>query len=212
MRGTKAMTPFLWVWGIWTLLLGTAVLLTEPLELHRIMHPWRSPALDASLGALTHVADGWVPTILALLLLVFRDLRSFLFMGLSCGVSAIVVQVLKRWFDRDRPFMFKDQLGDMHWVEGLDLHHHLSFPSGHTTAAFSMCFVLALLIGRRSWAVLLALFAALLAHTRVHLSQHFTEDVLAGGAIGTITVLAVHHWLYRSTFAAKAWLGRRLFT
>ncbi|MBX2972953.1 MAG: phosphatase PAP2 family protein [Flavobacteriales bacterium] len=212
MRGTKAMAPFLWVWGIWSLVIGVAVLFTDQLELHRAMHPWRSPALDAALGALTHVADGWVPTILALLLLVFRDRRSFLFMGLSCGISAIVVQVLKRWFDHDRPFMFKEQLGDMHWVAGLDLHHHLSFPSGHTTAAFSMCFVLAVLVGRRSWAVLLALLAALLAHTRVHLSQHFTEDVLAGAAIGTITAVAVHHWLYRSAFAGKPWLDRRLFT
>jgi len=208
----KSINPFLFIWGVYTLVLGIAVVCTDKLDLHRAMHLYTSPLLDRIMSGLTHVADGLVPTAVALVMLAFRDLRAFLMVGLSCGGSAIIVQILKRTFVHDRPFMYKAELGDMHWVEGIDLHHHLSFPSGHATAAFSMCFALAVLAGRRLWGYLLGLLAVALAYTRVYISQHFTEDILAGAAIGTLTTLAVYHWLYHSHFAGRAWLDRRLLT
>ncbi|MBL7945825.1 MAG: phosphatase PAP2 family protein [Flavobacteriales bacterium] len=211
MQGTKAINPFLLIWAVYTLLLGFAVVTTDHLDLHRAMHRFTSPWADGFFGRATHLADGLVPTGLALSLLLFKDVRAFLMMALSCGLSAIVVQVLKRYFDHDRPFMFKAELGDMHWVEGMELHHHLSFPSGHATAAFSMCYALAVLIGRRMWSLILALSASILAYSRVYLSQHFTEDILFGAALGTSTAVVVHWWLYHSPFKDRPWLQRRLF-
>ena len=212
MRGAKAINPFLFIWGGYTVLLGTAVLSTEQVELHRAMHGFTGPALDGFFSWFTHIGDGWVPTVLALLVLFVRDLRSFMMMGLSCGFSALVAQGLKRTFNHDRPFMYKEQLGDIPWVEGLELHHHLSFPSGHATAAFSMCFALAILLDKKVWGYAFGLFAILLAYSRVYLSQHFSEDILFGGAIGTITSLLVYHWLYRSPFSQRTWLDRKLLT
>jgi len=46
----------------------------------------------------------------------------------------------------------------------------------------------------------------------VYLSQHFTEDILVGAAIGTVTALVVYQWLYRSAFSERSFLDRRLFT
>lgn len=204
--------PFLYIWGLYTLALGVLVLRTEKLELHRAMHPVSSPFLDRSMALFTHLADGMVPTAVALMMLLIRDLRSFLMIGLSCGGSAIIVQVLKRSFSHDRPSMYRAELGDMHWVSGIDLHHHLSFPSGHATAAFSMCLALAVLSRRRAWGYALGSLAAILAYTRVYLSQHFTEDILVGAAIGTVTALVVYQWLYRSAFSERSFLDRRLFT
>lgn len=212
MQGTKAINPFLLIWAVYTLLLGIAVVNTDQLDLHRAMHRFTSPWSDGFFRHFTHLADGLVPTGLALSLLLFKDLRSFLMMALSCGLSAIVVQVLKRYFAHDRPFMYKAELGDMHWVEGIELHHHLSFPSGHATAAFSMCYGMAVLIGRRKWSLILALLASVLAYSRVYLSQHFTEDILFGAALGASTAVVVHWWLYQSTFKDRTWLQRRLFS
>ena len=59
-------------------------------------------------------------------------------------------------------------------------------------------------------AVPFALTAALLAFSRVYLSQHFTQDALAGSTLGTLSGIVVHHWLYRSAFANKRWLTRYL--
>lgn len=191
-------------------LLLTVVLTTDKLELHRMMHGVHTGWLDAFFSVITHVADGWVPTAISLCVLVFGTYRSFLMMGGACAFSALVVQALKRLFTMDRPFMFKEQLGDMHWVEGVELHHHLSFPSGHAAAAFSMCFAAAVLIRRKEWGWLLCAFACLLAFSRVYLSQHFMEDILAGSAIGTLVSMAVYKWLYESRFAQRPWLRARL--
>lgn len=211
MRPKESVHPFLFTWGLYTLILSVAVAGTDQLDLHREMHPYTSGAMDLFFSSVTHLADGLVPTILALILLFAVNVRAFLLVGMSCGLSAIIVQALKRVFAYDRPFMFKEQLGDMHWVEGLQLHHHLSFPSGHATAAFSMCFALAVLIDQRMWSLILALVASILAYSRVYLSQHFTEDILAGAALGTITAYLVHRMVDQDRHSTKGWLYKRPF-
>jgi membrane-associated phospholipid phosphatase len=210
MQREAAVVRFLGVGLVFVVLCGAAVLLTDPLPLHAWMNGWHGPATDLFFRNITHVADGLVPTALAILLL-WKDYRSFLMMGLSCGVSALIAQFLKRmvFADHDRPAMFKDQLGELPWVSGVELNHHFSFPSGHSTAAWAMCFALTVILARRSWGVPLALLASLLAYSRVYLSQHFTEDILLGTIIGTVVAWAIYQWLYRSRFSARPWLLRR---
>lgn len=202
--------------GGWMLLAAIVLMVvlgTDQFELHASINRHHAPWADAFFRFYTHAGDGLVPTALALLLLFLKDVRSFMMMGLSCGLSAIAVQSLKRtvFADHHRPGMFRDVLTDMDWVPGIEQLNHFSFPSGHATCSFSMCLAAAVVIGKRRWALPMLLMAATLAFSRVYLSQHFTEDVLAGSALGTITAVGVHHWLYRSSFAAKPWLARRPF-
>jgi membrane-associated phospholipid phosphatase len=213
MRITRSIVAFLIVAVAFAVPAMIAVWSTGQLELHGWMNRHHPAWADRFFAVLTHVADGLVPTGLSLLLLAIKDVRSFLMMGLSCGLSAIVVQFLKRsvFADHHRPAKFQEQLLDLHWVQGIDLHHHYSFPSGHSTAAFAMCLALAVIINRTSWAVTLAFMAVLLAYSRVYLSQHFTEDILAGAALGTITALLVQQVLYAGRFSTKPWMDRRLF-
>jgi membrane-associated phospholipid phosphatase len=209
MERQKAMRNFIVIWASASIVLAVVVLSTDKMALHHLMHPHNSPLADAFFGLITHVADGFVPTAIALVLLFQRKLRSFLMLGSSCVASALITQFLKQvvFATSDRPFMFKDKLGDLHWVEGLELHHHFSFPSGHATAAFSMCCALSVILARSSGGFILAILAFLLAYSRVYLSQHFTEDILAGAAIGTLTAYAVYRWLYISPFSRRNWLS-----
>lgn len=205
-----------WFTAGWLLLAGVAavaVLTTDKLELHRALNSRHTAVGDAFFRFYTHLGDGLVPTGLAILLLFVKDLRAFMMLGLSCGLSAIAVQSLKRsvFADHDRPGRFRDALGEMDWVPGIEQMQHFSFPSGHSTCAWSMCLALAVIIGSRKSVLPLLLIAALLAFSRVYLSQHFTEDILAGSVLGTFTAIAVHHWLYRSPFATKGWLAKRPF-
>jgi membrane-associated phospholipid phosphatase len=98
----------------------------------------------------------------------------------------------------------------MLWVEGVELNSYFSFPSGHATAAFSMCLALAIIVGKVRWSAVFAVVAALLAYSRVYLSQHFLQDIMAGAALGTVVSFLVYLWLYRSVFAKRAWLARRV--
>ena len=43
----------------------------------------------------------------------------------------------------------------------------------------------------------------------VYLSQHFTEDILAGAFLGTVTAWAVHRWLYGQAMMDRTGLDRR---
>lgn len=81
-----------------------------------------------------------------------------------------------------------------------------SFPSGHTTAAFSFAAFLWLIYrrGRFVW-LLLAVFAAL---ARVKGAHHYLEDVLVGGAFSWM----VAQWVYTWHWPGKVglWLANRL--
>jgi membrane-associated phospholipid phosphatase len=47
-----------------------------------------------------------------------------------------------------------------------------------------------------------------MAYSRVYLSQHFTEDVLAGAVVGTCTGIAVYFLVYRGRWGRNAALDR----
>jgi undecaprenyl-diphosphatase len=73
-----------------------------------------------------------------------------------------------------------------------------------------MCLALAVIAARPRLAVLLAVAASLMAFSRVYLSQHFTEDILAGAAVGSATAVLIWRWLYVGKFAERPWLDRRV--
>ncbi|MCO6481714.1 MAG: phosphatase PAP2 family protein [Flavobacteriales bacterium] len=165
--------------------------------LHTALNGFHTGLGDAVFPWITWLASGWLAVALSLALL-WRSWRSFLMMALATGLSALVVQWLKRrvFEEFDRPSMFLEHMPGLPLVGGVELHHYFSFPSGHTTAAFSMCLALAVIIGRRGAAILLAVLAVLLGYSRVYLSQHFAEDVVAGAFTGSLVAVAVYLVLY----------------
>lgn len=206
----------LWIFTVCAVLLAIPALIgvirLDHLALHLAVNRFHAPWADHLFPFVTELANGWVPAVLAVLLL-WKSWRSFLMLGLSAGFSAIILQSLKHTFfaDIDRPSMFLDKMPGLHVVAGLDLYHHFSFPSGHSTVAFSMCAALAVVVGRPVPAALLAVLATVLAFSRVYLSQHFTEDVLAGALVGTSLAIGVFFLLYRTAWGKRPALDRTPF-
>jgi membrane-associated phospholipid phosphatase len=65
-------------------------------------------------------------------------------------------------------------------------------PSGHTSAAWFMCFWISL-AAKKPWISLLMVFYAILvAYSRVYLFQHFPVDTAVGATIGTGVSLLVY--------------------
>lgn len=177
-----------------------------------------SPVGDIFFKAVTRFVEwyGWVITaIIALLVRV----RYLVFAVFSMVVSGLVSQTLKHFIfeSHKRPshFFSADQLNI---VEGIDLHSSFSFPSGHTTAAFSIFLILTLLLNKRwKWMGLFFLvFATAVGYSRIYLSQHFPEDVVAGSLLGTLTTLVIYllnEWFFGKRayeWAEKSFFG--LFT
>lgn len=62
-----------------------------------------------------------------------------------------------------------------------------SFPSGHTSTAFTTALLLAFIVRRKFAIYVFPIIAFLVGYSRVYLAQHFVTDVLAGTVIGIVS-------------------------
>jgi undecaprenyl-diphosphatase len=100
--------------------------------------------------------------------------------------SHLLVQVLKRTVTRERP---QDVLSDLN-TYNLSLDRY-SFPSGHTTAIFSIAVTVSLYIPVLAFLVLP--IAVLVGLSRVYLGVHYPSDVIAGIVLAVATSVLVYH-------------------
>ncbi len=116
----------------------------------------------------------------------------------AVGWSAVAVQWLKVAIGRERPVMYTS--GAV--AAASDRDNQRSFPSSHTTVAFSAATAYMVIAGRehlphRTRTALLLYGAALATGVlRVEAGKHFPTDVLGGAALGSgIGWLAatIHH-------------------
>lgn len=118
--------------------------------------------------------------------------------GLAAGAGLVVSlgtsYLLKKIVDRPRPFQ------EYPYIHPALVETDPSFPSGHTTAAFSAATSLSL--SARKWYVTVPayLWAGTVAYSRLHLGVHYPSDVLAGALIGAGSAWAsykVNKWLQK---------------
>ncbi|MBT9483900.1 phosphatase PAP2 family protein [Sediminibacterium sp.] len=139
----------------------------------------------------THAGDGifWVPV--ALYFIFYK--RKLLPLILSSIIlSTLLVQTGKKiiYPNEARPTAAIESTlqSPIHTVKGVTVHSNNSFPSGHTTTAFSL-FLLGCLLLPYTYFWLIGFTAALLAgYSRIYLAQHFPLDVGAGIICAYITV------------------------
>lgn len=103
-------------------------------------------------------------------------------------ISQIIVQSLKKMLGRERPYVIMEKLNTF----GIDLSDY-SFPSGHTTASFSIATTLALNIPILTYLVFI--IAIIIGVSRIYLGVHYPTDVAAGIILGMGSSLLVHFYL-----------------
>ena len=98
--------------------------------------------------------------------------------GISIASSMTISTILKYAVNRERPY--KRYLD----IQNLSSDFTPSFPSGHTTSAFSTATTLSLMYPK--WYVIAPSFtwASLVAYSRLHMGMHYPTDVLAGIILG----------------------------
>jgi membrane-associated phospholipid phosphatase len=116
----------------------------------------------------------------------------------ALGVSELFVGALKMTAGRSRPFEDRGR-GDWHGPSSTNARW--SFPSGHTSAAFSVAAVVAGEYGDRAFVPPLAYgLAALTGLSRVYDDKHWASDVFVGGALGYFSAQAVlRRWKARES-------------
>lgn len=130
----------------------------------------------------------WVP--LGIFCYLYRR-KYFIAVVAGVVISTIIAQFLKRvvYPDELRPIGYLSETFPVHRIGGVELKRIHSFPSGHTTTAFTMALIMAHMFNSKAWSIILPLFAALAAYSRVYLGQHFPTDVLAGMCIGVLSAI-----------------------
>jgi len=163
-----------------------------------LANPW----LDAPMETLSVSCEGWALGILVALLAIWfekqprRAVRAALPALVALGLGGIVVTVVKHLLALPRPAAV---LGEQRVRVLLEPLLYNSFPSGHAVA---LGIVAAYFTARYGWqAAPLWLFALAGAMARVYVGAHWTIDVAAGLALGSLIGLAA--WLI-SRRAARA--------
>lgn len=144
---------------------------------------------DSFFAYWTHTADGsvWVP--ITLLTLFFKRKQLLLVIS-SIIFSTLFAQLSKNLFFKGspRPSLAISDHSLFHSVASVELHSLNSFPSGHTTTAFTI-FLLATILIDKKWILPVGfLYASLAGYSRIYLAQHFPIDV-AGGIVAAILTI-----------------------
>ncbi len=175
-------------------LLGAVLILTQEKGFAVVwLNQWHSPWLDLFFSYYTVVGDGFFYILLIMGLFFWK--RKAAFLGLICfAASGLSVQALKKliFADVPRPLSYFSTDAPLHFVEGVSVHAMQSFPSGHTTTAFSCFCLLALLLHSKAWGLCFFVLALLAGISRMYLVQHFFEDIYAGAWLGTLLTWGIY--------------------
>jgi membrane-associated phospholipid phosphatase len=113
----------------------------------------------------------------------------------AVAVSNLVTEVLKYCIGRGRPFV-GGEANVFHFSHFAGNPAYSSLPSGHATTAFALAFAVSVIWPQAR--VAMAVYAIVIAATRLVLVAHHPSDVVAGALVGVIGAMFVRYW-----FAAR---------
>lgn len=123
----------------------------------------------------------------------------------ALGLTYIHTNLLKLTFQRDRPYISIPEIQPYYQPSGF------SFPSGHTSLAFSLATSISLNYPKWYYIVPSYLYAAGIGYSRINLGVHYPSDVIIGGIVGICSAILTHYILHR--WNAKKYIpGMKRFT
>lgn len=144
---------------------------------------------DILMPIITYLGSAVFTTLYCFVLLFIPSEFGYYF-AIKCSLtllsSTLVTQIIKHTVNRIRPYIKIDNLNVK--MIGID---NYSFPSGHTTAAFSTAVITGLFFPNFfSGAIILASFVGV---SRMYLGVHYPTDVLIGMIIGTGSAYVIYY-------------------
>ncbi len=200
----KTNRPFLFPYVLFIVLGAILLAIKTKIEIQLGFNSFHTSFFDTFFYYTTYLGDGTIAILVVIILLPIRYGYAFT-VGFSNIISALITQTLKQtvFVDAVRPKKFFEGIHDLYFVPGVENYLYNSFPSGHTTCAFSLYFALAVLVKNKVLKSLFFCIALLIGYSRIYLSQHFFEDVYAGSLIGVITTICVYYFIQKNE---KNWM------
>lgn len=221
----KIILPYILYFLLFLAVAGYWLLSYPKLELHLMMNEVHNGFLDMLFFIVSKFAE-WPFYVIGILPLLFWRAGWTYLYAMAEASAALFIFVVKRFVDMPRPkICFAEHPELLKVVDGVRLHGHHSFPSGHTSSFFVFFTVLALCLMlyyfRRErkgasiasrWLVyaLLLGMAVLGGYSRVYLSQHFLMDVFAGSIVGCAFATVSFLLFYKKGWMDTRWFNRSL--
>ncbi len=211
MRDTlRLQIPFLTAYLIF-LILGFVYLVTfQKGDMNLFFMCNRSMFLDSFFKLSTSLAEGMVIMMIGVVLLLqnYKNFIAYLIMLLI--MSGLVNFFKKVVFQTLRPAAYFQDYIPIEPIPGVVLMKQYSFPSGHTTAAFSIFFLLSLFYPNKRIQILCFVAALSCGISRIYLQQHFFIDVYAGSVLGvTISFCLYLLWQHFSIDSLLSSLNKK---
>lgn len=164
-------------------------------EIYFAVNTRHTDFLDNIEPYITDLGNGWAIAILAVVFTLYSYRIAFL-TATTFAITSLAVQIAKFSFAAPRPKLyFKDQVSKLHFVKGIEILSHNSFPSGHTLTAFATGVLFTYLLKNKNWAILLLFYGIMVGFSRMYLSEHFFEDVIAGSVLGVSVAILWIWWI-----------------
>lgn len=176
---------------------------------HLFLNSLHHPLADKFFSHITFLGDGLFIFVYVVIMLCISYRNTFS-LAIAFAVSGLIIPLLKKIFFHDwvRPSSYFEGLATLHTVPGVELHCCRTFPSGHSATAFAVFFCFAAVLPKDWQKVVIFIAAAIIAYSRVYLSQHFLADVAVGSMIGFLS-----GWIAVSVMLTpkQSWLDRPVF-
>jgi membrane-associated phospholipid phosphatase len=167
------------------------------------LNSYHSETFDLVFVFFSTLGDGIYFLYFILLLGLYRFKYTLLGATMFLGSGAIT-QIFKHTFNEPRPLAWFDGSVALNFVEGIRVHKSLSFPSGHTTAGFSIFIFIAIITRFKPLGIVFALLAAMVGFSRIYLVQHFYIDIYFGSIIGVFGSLLFYTLFEKSDKVANS--------
>lgn len=154
--------------------------------------------LDFIMPRITDIGSLIFSGLLPLILIVINAGRSRILgieMLASLSFSQVFVQILKRTLTRERPYNILENIKTFDIVL-----KDYSFPSGHTTASFSMATILTYYLPQ--FMIVFIALAFLVGISRIYLAVHYPSDVIVGIILGITSSMITHSYFINNIFKA----------
>jgi membrane-associated phospholipid phosphatase len=186
---------FFWVYYLLILVFGGLQLIYTASEMFLKVNNLLTTKLTLIFKIFTFIGSGYTYAAICLALLMIDKWKGII--AIVCfALTSLVAQLIKHFFDNiPRPVeYFSQQHIPINFPSGAEILHWSSFPSGHTTSAFSMFCLMALLLKNKYWSIMFTFIALAVGISRVYLTAHFVYDTYAGMIIGVELTCIVHYW------------------
>ena len=191
---------------------GTFLLIHTKGEAHLTINQYRFEFCDYFFSIATYMGDGLTASFVVIILCFFKY-RYAIFLAISNIMASLITQILKHtlFADQVRPKKYFEGIAELKLIPWIENYSYNSFPSGHATTAFATFFCFAIIMENNFLKFLMFCIALVVGFSRVYLSQHFLNDVIAGSVIGTASTLFTYQYFFESEGIKNAtWMERSI--